>query len=220
MTSTACLPARSPPQYAQVADLSGTVRHRNFDPGQRIFSSGETPAAIVSIRSGLVKLVDCSPHGAERVVLLAGRGNAVGLEALLGQPMQHDAVAIRPTGICWVPILLLQQLALRDPQLHQRLMSFWRDNLDFAAQGLSRFSVGPTPARIARLIVFRAAIEKSRNPDEITMLSRQDMAAILGVAPENISRAVGQFRRAKLLRKLKRDVYLCDLETMQAIADA
>lgn len=29
-----------PPQYAQVADLSGTVRHRNFDPGQRISAAG------------------------------------------------------------------------------------------------------------------------------------------------------------------------------------
>jgi CRP-like cAMP-binding protein len=199
--------------------LFGTIRHRDFDPGQRIFSRGDTPAGIVVIRSGLLKVFECSPHGAERIVLLAGRGNAVGLEALLGQPLQHDAVAIRPTAICWIPVTLLQQVGLIDPGLHQRLMSFWRDNLDFAAQSLARFSVGPTPARIARLIVFRAAIEKARKHDEITMLSRQDMAAILGVAPENISRVIGQFRRAKLLRKLKRDVYMCDLARMQAIAD-
>jgi CRP-like cAMP-binding protein len=206
-------------QFSHLADLIATVKHRKFEPKQRIFSIGDQPGAIVSIRSGLLKLADCVANGVERIVLLAGRGNAVGLEALLNQPMQHDAVAIRPTGICWVPLHLLQELSLRDANLHRCLMAFWQVNLDFAAQSLARFSVGPLSARIARLIAFRAAIEKSRNPGEITLLGRQDMAAILGVAPENVSRAIADFKRAKLLRKIKRDVYQCDLARICALAE-
>lgn len=212
----------SPPdfcRFSHLTDLLKTVKHKDFDAGQHVFVRGEEPGGIVSIRSGLLKLVDYSASGTERILLLAGRGNAVGLEGLLDQPMQHDAIAIRPTSICWVPSALLQQLALRDSALHRQLMSFWKDSLSFAERSLAGFSVGPTPARIARLILFRAAIEKSRNSSEITLLSRQDMAAILGVSPENVSRAIAQFRRDKLLRKLRRDVYLCDMDSIRTVAE-
>ncbi|MCU0982010.1 MAG: Crp/Fnr family transcriptional regulator [Pirellulaceae bacterium] len=195
-----------------------SVKREDCEPGEGIFRTGDRSEAIVVIRFGLVKLVDYSPTGSERILLLAGRGNAIGLDALLNKPMRHDAVSIRPTSICRIPVRSLEQLAATRPDLHLRLMSFWQDSLAFAEQSLSGFSCGPTPARIARLILFRAAIEKSRKTDEITLLHRQDMAAILGVSPENISRAIAKLKREKSLRKLKRDVYQCNLARMRELA--
>ena len=132
--------------------------------------------------------------------------------------MPHDAVALRPTRICRVPVALLRQIAETEPQLYLRLMSFWQRNLAYAQSCISQFSTGPIQARIARLILFRANIEGKRKPNEITLLNRQDMAAVLGVSQENISRCIAGFSRAKILRKIKRNVYFCDLPNLRDLA--
>jgi CRP-like cAMP-binding protein len=195
----------------------GTLKHREVISGEPIFHSTDNPKAIVIICSGLVKLVEYSEGGTERIVLLAGRGSAVGLEAVLGQPMRYGAVAIRSAQICRIPIAVLATLASTDTGVYRQLMSLWQANLEFADRSLSRYSSGPIALRILRLIADQVSTEPANDDFEINLLRRQDMAAVMGVAPENISRAIAEFRRKKLLRKVKRDVYRCDLNQIRRL---
>ena len=194
---------------------TATVKHREVVSGESLFRSTDNPQAIVIIRSGLVKLIDYSEGGTERIVLLAGRGSAVGLEAVLGQPMRYGAVAIRSAQICRIPVAVLATLGSTDAGVYRQLMSLWQANLEFADRSLSRYSSGPIALRILRLIADQISTETSSDHFEINLLRRQDMAAVMGVAPENISRAIAEFRRKKLLRKVKRDVHRCDLKQIR-----
>ncbi|WP_162560222.1 Crp/Fnr family transcriptional regulator [Methylotetracoccus oryzae] len=194
---------------------TATVKYREVVAGESVFRSTDNPQAIVIIRSGLVKVIDYSEGGTERIMLLAGRGSAVGLEAVLGQPMRYGAVAIRSAQICRIPVAVLATLGSTDAGVYRQLMSLWQANLEFADRSLSRYSSGPIALRILRLIADQIATETSSDHLEINLLRRQDMAAVMGVAPENISRAIAEFRRKKLLRKVKRDVYRCDLKQIR-----
>jgi CRP-like cAMP-binding protein len=196
----------------------GTLKHREVVAGETIFRSADTPKSIVIIRSGLVKLVDYSDGGTERIVLLAGCGSAVGLEAVLEQPMKYGAVAIRSAQICRIPVAVLAMLGSTDAGVYRQLMWLWQANLEFADRSLSRYSSGPIALRILRLIADQVSTETTNDNCEINLLRRQDMAAVMGVAPENISRAIAEFRRKKLLRKVKRDVYRCDLNQIRLLA--
>jgi len=193
----------------------GTLKYRGANTGDSIFRPTDDPEAIVIIRSGLVKLVDYTEGGAERIVLLAGRGSAIGLEAVIGRPMRYGAVAIRPALICRIPVAVLATLGRTDAGIYRQLMSLWQANLEFADRSLARYNSGPIALRILRLIADQVSGEPSNGNFEINLLRRQDMAAVMGVAPENVSRAIANFRRKKLLRKMSRDVYRCDLDQIR-----
>ena len=195
----------------EIDGLFGTIKHRVFRVGERIFRSGDRPAAITKIETGLVKLLGYTENGAESIVLLAGSDSAIGLEALLERPMRYEAVAIQPTRACGIPVRVLEKLGANDAGLQRRLMSLWQANLEFAGRSLSRYSRGAIALRVLRLITDLASRDTVDGVLEVTLFRRQDMAAIMGVSPENISRAIAGFQRKKLLRKLKRDVYRCDL---------
>lgn len=200
------------------AALLTHVRHEHHERGATLCHHGQHCDSILSICSGVVKLVDSTDEGIQRVILLAGCGDAVCLEALLDEPTAYDVITMEPTDICRVPLSLLREMAETEPKLYLWLMAFWKRNLDYACTCITRFSTGLIPQRLARLILFRAMTDKHRSATEITLFSRPDMAAILGVSQENISRCIAKFCRTKILRKIKRNVYCCDLPKLRDLA--
>ena len=194
------------------------IEHRVYEPGEHLFRRGDHTEFVVSIRSGLVKLVEFSSGGAERIILLGSIGTAVGLRAILDEPMRHDAVALRRTETCRIPILLLKRLGECEPDVYLKLMFLWQKNLDFADQNILSFSTGTVISRVARLIMFMRDIEPNGKAQHFTLPNREDMAALLGVVPESVCRAVAQLKRSKVLWKVKRDVYQCDWPSVEVLA--
>jgi CRP-like cAMP-binding protein len=62
-----------------------------YAPGATICDGAEAAAALLTIRSGLVKLTQLLPDGAQRIVQLLGKSDILGLEAMLVDTYQHTA---------------------------------------------------------------------------------------------------------------------------------
>lgn len=202
----------------QNGGLIDTIKHECYENTEVLHHRSQQCDSIIFIRSGLVKLVDTLENGKQRIVQLAGRGDLIWLSAPSNELMGYDIVAIRTSRICRIPMTALINLGKTEPDLYLRVMRLMQRSLEYTHLGISKFSTGPIQSRVARLILYRASIER-RNPNEITLLSRQDMASILGVSQENISRCIAELTRAKVMKKRRRDVYFCDLEKPRTLAD-
>ena len=71
------------------------IEERHIPRGKTMYHMGEPGRSIFTVRQGLVKLLQYLPDGGERIVRLVRSTDVTGLEALVGQPYQHDAVAPR-----------------------------------------------------------------------------------------------------------------------------
>ena len=141
-----------------LGSLLEDVTNTRLAAGEIIYQQGAEPAAIYSIRAGLVKLSLVSRDGDMRIVRLLGPGAAIGLEVMLQQPYHHSAEALTEIDICRIPGTILRQIAQQQAQLYQRLMGQWQQHVDIADQHLLGLSTGVIRDRSLRLLQLQATI--------------------------------------------------------------
>lgn len=167
-----------------------------YDKGETLFRAGERGEHVFTVREGIVKLVNFSAEGKERIVRLLLRGDVVGLEALVGQPYLHHAVPLNPALTCRIPVTVVNDLSQRLPKFHQEILTRWQRAVNEADTWLAELVNGPVKARLARLLIRLAEAEPG---DSCFLPSREDIGAMLAVTTESASRATASFNRAGLI---------------------
>lgn len=166
-------------------------------PGEPLYHAGARGEAAFTVREGVLRLERSSERGDRRVVRLAGRGNLVGMEAVLGQTYAADAVACTPLRACRLPRALVERLAAQQPALARSLMKRWQDALDEVEEWLTELTVGSARWRMLRLLL--KLTEYADAEGRVWLPTRQDMGAMLGMTVETASRLVAALRREALL---------------------
>jgi len=187
-----------------------------YSPGATLYHVGDEPGPVFTVRSGLVKLVQYLPDGSQRIVRVLRQGDLAGLEALLGGPYQHTAVALHPTLTCRIPRAVVRRLSEQTPRLHQQLMRRWQMAVERADAFLVDLGTGSSRARVARLFLILVG---DRPDHECELFGREDLGAMLGITTETASRMVADFKRLGLLTELRPNYFRCDVKGLQAVGD-
>jgi CRP-like cAMP-binding protein len=183
-------------------------------PGAALYHVGDEPAALYTVRSGLVKLVQYLPNGGQRIVRLLRTGDTAGLEAALGEPYRHTAIAIHPVLTCRIPRAVIQRLSDETQHLHQQLMRRWHQAVERADAFLVELGTGSARARVARL--FLTLVD---DQGECDFFGREDVGAVLGITTETASRVVAELKRQGLLDELRPNRFRCDVTALRELAD-
>ncbi|MGQ9367599.1 Crp/Fnr family transcriptional regulator [Azospirillum sp. A39] len=188
-----------------------------FRAGATLYRAGDDGRAVFTVRSGLIKLVQYLPDGAQRVVRLLRPGAVAGLETLVGEPYEHMAVALQPAGVCRIPREVVERLDRETPRLHRQLMQRWHQSLRQADDWLTELSTGNARQRLARLLLQLSADAPDR---PVRLFGREDLGAMLGITMETASRTVAEFKRLDLVRETAPNVVLCDVPALREVARA
>ena len=167
-----------------------------------IYREGDAAESVFALRSGMVKLVNYLPNGQARTVRLHVRGGLLGLSGLVNDVYEHTSVAINDVVAYQIPIADLQALREDDPFLYSQLTERWHDYLREADAWITRFSTGSVKARAARLVAHLSRIESGTKMKQVKLLTCEEMANILGVTMESVSRVLAQFKRQRLLQPI------------------
>lgn len=187
-------------------------------PGSTIFESGTRKKFIYSIRRGMVKLVNTAEDGTNRIVRLLGPGSAIGLELLDGaEGYNHSAVAINQVDLCRIPVPTVEQLESKHPRLYQHVVQQLQEQLELADQWIVALGAGTAKQRVAQLILVLDKFFADNN-HAFMLLSREDMAAMIGIAVETVSRMIAEFKRQKILYKTDDKLYTCNTVELLKIA--
>jgi CRP-like cAMP-binding protein len=188
-----------------------------FPSATVLFEEGQHDKGVFSIRSGMIKLLSLTTDGTQRIVRLLGRGSAIGLELLeADECYRHTAVALTPVDVCHIPLDTLQHLDANYPQLCHEIRARLQEDLDRADQWVVTLGSGPARRRVAWLLLLM--LEYSNAPDQdIELLGREDMAAIIGTSIETASRIVAGLKRRGTLHKTGPHRYRCDVAALEAI---
>lgn len=183
-------------------------------PGSALYHVGDDPAALYTVRSGLIKLVQYLPNGGQRIVRLLRAGDTAGLEAALGEPYRHTAIAVHPVLACRIPRAVIQRLSDETVHLHQQLLRRWHRAVERADAFLVELGTGSARARVARLVLTLVD-----DGGECDFFGREDVGAVLGITTETASRIVAEFKRQGLLDETRPNHFRCDTAALRGIAD-
>lgn len=185
-------------------------------PGTALYHAGNSGDYMFTVRSGSLKLFQYLPDGSQRIVRLARTTDVLGLEALLEDRYQHDAVALQDTEICRFPARVVRDLLKESPKLHHELMARWQRALSEADAWLTELSTGSARQRVARLLL---RLVRDRESSECDLFSREDMGAMLGITTETTSRTIAEFKRQSLLVDTSPNRFLLDIPNLRRIAE-
>lgn len=198
-------------------DVLSPIDNICFPRGSVLFEEGQSDRGVFSIRSGMIKLQSLTTGGTQRIVRLLGRGGAIGLELLDAEECyRHTAVALTRVDVCHIPLKTMLHLDASYPQLCREVRARLQDALDRADQWILTLGNGPARKRIAWLLLLM--VEYGSDPEQgVELLTREDMASIIGTSIETASRIVAELKRRGILRKNGIHRYRCDIAALEAI---
>jgi CRP/FNR family transcriptional regulator len=134
--------------------LSLSVEDFQYPVGSVLFRQESEGLHIFSIRKGMVKLTRLRPNGDQRIMRILRPGDVGGLEVIVTEKYEYDAIALDDVLACRIPVDVIQQMDAESPQLHKKLLEKWHTTLHEADEWMVELTAGTVRARLARLRAF------------------------------------------------------------------
>jgi CRP-like cAMP-binding protein len=194
---------------ALLAQLFHAAQARHLKAREQLFAIGDPGDGCFLLEQGLLKATVASPLGGEeRIIAILGPGAMVGeLSVFDGLPREASVVAMRDCVLRFISRAAFQQRANTSSETCQ-LLAILATRLRQVDEDLVATTFLTVKARVARALLKLAEyIGQPSSGGHIVFQERinlADIAALAGVARENASRVLSEWRRREFVTGLHR----------------
>ena len=172
-----------------------------------LFLAGDPGDGCYRLEKGLLKVSIIAPSGAERILAILGPGAIVGeLSVIDGLPRSASVAAVRDSELNFVSRKVFAAFADEHPQAYKHLVTMLAARLRDTDAVVAAGSFLPLKGRVARALLDLAeAFGQDVGQGRILIrqkISQSDVAAMAGIARENVSRILNDWIRDKLVTRL------------------
>ncbi len=191
------------------------TQNLKIERGEHLFRENSPFNAIYSIRSGSFKTYTNSEFGKEQILGFYFSGTLLGLNAL--STMQHieSALALETCSVCKISLEQLEKLKSSIPAVQPALLRILSEEIQYNHQQLLMISKKSAEARLAKFLLTLSNHFRKRgfSATEFNLsMTRNDIAGLLGLAVETVSRIFTHFQEAGLLTVNRRNIVLLDID--------
>ncbi len=200
------------------ADAGANVTLWRVREGATLLHEGAPAQALYVLRSGSLKCIRTLEDGYEQVLAFTQPGELFGFEALHSGRQPSGVVALEDSSVYALPLQGLRALRQRCAPLDQALQMALSRQLVRAAGTAEMMAAVAADARLARSLLWMSArmAEAGRSPRRLNLrMCRRDIASLLGVAHETVSRSFGLLAEAGLVKVENREVEILDLDALR-----
>jgi CRP/FNR family transcriptional regulator, cyclic AMP receptor protein len=194
-----------PPELS--ADLFGHGRKIKLAPGKTLFLVDDPGDGCYRVDGGLLKASVVSATGGERILGIFGPGMICGeLSMIDGAPRSASVTAIRESQVVFVSRAEFDAFARARPEICHCLMVLLARRLRDIDSSVLATSFLTLKGRTARTLLNLAdAFGESVGFGRIMIrqkVSQSDLAAMAGIARENVSRIINDWTRRSLVSRI------------------
>lgn len=201
--------------------LQVPIAVRRLRAGENLAHQGAKAEALYFVRTGTFKAFHTDVDGYEQVLAFATRGEVLGFDALC---MESHPVAIAALEASSVFVVLrsdLMTLGMKVPAFTIALQRAGSLSLARSRELADLMAAVASEVRLARFLIHvsqrMAAARLSPRRFHLSM-GRREIASLLGVANETVSRSFSALALAGLLHVADRDVEILDMDGLRAYA--
>jgi len=189
------------------ANLLANAKPVKLSADEVLFLAGDPGDGCYRLEEGLLKVSMLSPTGAERILAILGPGSIVGDMAMIdGRPRSASVSALRECKLSFVSRAAFEAVAAKSPEIYKHLLNVLAARLRDTDQVVAAGTFLPVKGRVARALLDLAkAFGKEVDGGRIVIrqkLSQSDVAAMAGIARENVSRILNEWMRMKMVTRL------------------
>ncbi len=197
--SAACA-ALDPAERAQLAAMG---RHRDFRRGQTVMAAGDDNIACATLVSGALKISSIDAEGQEQILSVVHPAGFVG--EMFAPVAHHTIVALTDSQLCLFTRSDYEAAVARFPALSAALLRRSSEELLEARTLLDLKGRRSARAKVAGLILaFAKSASDSSCHSAATFelpLSRADIASLLGLTIETVSRQLSGLEKGGLIKR-------------------
>ena len=187
--------------------LFASARRVKLAADQVLFLAGDPGDGCYLIEQGLLKVSIDGPSGTERILAILGPGAIVGeLSTIDGLPRSASVTAVRDAELDFISRTAFDAFAKAHPEVYQHMVTLLAARLRDTDGVLAAGSFLPLKGRVARaLLDLSEAFGQPVGQGRILIrqkVSQSDVAAMAGIARENVSRILNEWIRLKLISRL------------------
>jgi len=198
------------------------VKISKYEHGDHLFSVNEPFKNLYVVRSGSVKTYSLQQDGQEQVSGLHLAGKLLGLNAIGCEYFTESAIVLETSSICEISYSRLEKICSENPRLLQILWNAMSSRIREEYENRRLLSNTTAASRMAGFLLNMSAHFQRRGYSATIFninLSRYDIASLLGLAVETVSRILTNFKDAGLISVQRRNIVLVDMQKLRAIAN-
>ncbi len=202
---------------APACDIRGLLSRRRYAAGETVFREGTPCTQLMVLRAGQLKLTTMPLAGREQILGLLVAGQLVGFETS-DATYPYTATALTPVEACCVTHKDMLRVLEENPSVALRVIQRFRDELVQAQIMIRNLGIKPAHARVASFILSLVPIGADASEPFPLVLSRLEIAELLGLSEETVSRVFAEFRRNGLIEAPHGEVRLLDAGRVRRLA--
>ena len=188
-------------------DLFASAEPVRVTADEVLFLAGDKGDGCYRIEEGLLKVTMVSRAGNERILAFFGPSAIVGeLSIIDGLPRSASVVAVRNSTLSFLSRAAFDAFALAHPELYKSLVTLLATRLRETDLVIAAGSFLPLKGRVATtLLELAQTFGQDVGAGRIVIrqkIGQADLAAMAGIARENVSRILNDWKRRKLVSRL------------------
>jgi CRP/FNR family transcriptional regulator, cyclic AMP receptor protein len=189
------------------ASLFSNTKPVRLKADEVLFLSGDAGDGCYRVEDGLLKVTMMSRAGTERILAFLGSGAVVGELSLIdGLPRSASVVAVRPAQLSFLSRSAFEEFANKHPDVYKSLLALLAARLRETDATVAAGSFLPLRGRVAcTLLELAQDFGQDVGSGRIVIrqkIGQSDLAAMAGIARENVSRILNDWKRRKLVSRL------------------
>jgi len=183
----------------ELKKVIGDRKTRHFKKNQVIYYDGDKGNGLYLVLSGKVKTIKLAQDGRELMTGMYTKDDYLGIHALLSNEAFSDtATAVEDSTLCLIPKDQLDELLNLYPEIAREFIKLLSNNIREKEEQLLQLAYHSVRKRMADAIV---RLSKHQAGTDTIKISRDDLAAMAGMATETVSRTLADFKDEGLIEK-------------------
>ncbi len=199
--------------------ICSSLKIIELQANKTIFTEGEETQGFYFVLEGFVKLIRITSDGRELVLFVVRSGYSLGEGAIFQNNTQPlTAITMEKTKLLFFPKKVCFELVRKSPDFALSMLSLFAVRQRMLVHKLAAQGERNATKRVAGYILHRYFLEGVQGSVPFN-LSREDLASLLGLARETLSRQLSLLVECGAIILEGRKIFIKDLEILKIKAE-
>jgi CRP-like cAMP-binding protein len=204
----------------ELKQLSASRRPHVIKKKEIIYLDGDEAKNVIFINRGKVKISKMNKDGKEFITGLYQGGDFIGtLDMIENTNYKETAVAMEQSEIMLIPKQDFYALIYSNRDVAARFIHFLSNNIEEMEERLLSVAFNSVRKRVAESLIRIKKKYTDENQEEALPVTRTDLANVIGVAPETVSRTLADFKSEHLIEFIDKQIKIINPEKLINMKD-
>jgi CRP/FNR family transcriptional regulator, anaerobic regulatory protein len=204
----------------QVCQVRGMLHKHQYGSHEILFREGDPSTHLYVLRDGQLKLTIPSASGREQIIGLGVQGHLLGFDTMDDPIYTYTAETLTPVLVCTIRLKDMLKVLQQNPKISMRVVEILNEELAQAQALIRVLGQKTSMEKVATFILsLIPATKNGRIPEQLSLpLSRQEIAELLGLTVETVSRLMSDLKREGVIEAPRGLVRILDINRLQSLA--